>query len=48
MMCGRNVFCFRTGRHQNKEKLLFYFGLRILLPIQIQQLDIENPNNPKI
>jgi hypothetical protein len=31
------------GRHENKEKLRFYFGLRILLPIQIQLLDIENP-----
>jgi hypothetical protein len=33
---------FRAGRHENKEKRLFYFGLRILLPIQIQLLEIEN------
>jgi hypothetical protein len=32
---------FRAGRHENKEKSLFYFGLRIRLPIQIQLLDIE-------
>jgi uncharacterized pyridoxamine 5'-phosphate oxidase family protein len=31
-----------------KEKRLFYFGLRNLLPIQIQLLDTENPKNPKI
>jgi hypothetical protein len=38
---------FRAGRHENKEKRLFYFGLRILLAaIQIQLLDIENPKNP--
>jgi hypothetical protein len=34
---------FRAGKHENKEKRLFFFGLRILLPIQIQLLDIENP-----
>jgi hypothetical protein len=39
---------FQAGRHENKEKRLFYFGLRILLPIQIQLLDIVNPKNPKI
>jgi hypothetical protein len=33
---------FRAGRHENKEKRLFYFGLKILLPIQIQFLEIEN------
>jgi hypothetical protein len=38
---------FRIGRHENKEKRLFYFGLRILLPIQIQLLETENPKNPK-
>jgi hypothetical protein len=32
---------FRAGRHENKEKRRFYFGLRILLPIQIQLLEIE-------
>jgi hypothetical protein len=32
-----------AGRHESKEKCIFYFGLRILLPIQIQLLDIENP-----
>jgi hypothetical protein len=31
------------GRHENKVKLLFYFGLIILLLIQIQLLEIENP-----
>jgi hypothetical protein len=36
---------FRIGRHENKEKRLFYFGLRILLAIQIQLLKIENPKN---
>jgi hypothetical protein len=41
---------FGAGRHENKEKRLFYFGRSILLPIQIQLLDIENPENdsPKI
>jgi hypothetical protein len=39
---------FQTESHENKEKRLFYFGLRILLPIKIQLLDIENPKNPKI
>jgi hypothetical protein len=38
----------RTGRHANKEKRLCNFGVRILLPIQIQLLDIENPKNPTI
>jgi phosphatidylserine decarboxylase len=33
---------FRIGRHENKEKRLFYFGLRILLLLQIQLLDFEN------
>jgi hypothetical protein len=39
---------FQVGRHANKEKHLLYFGLRILLPIQIQLLDIKNPKNLKI
>jgi hypothetical protein len=48
-----SLFCalkthFRTGRHENKEKRLCYFGLRIFLPIQLQLLAIENPKNPKI
>jgi hypothetical protein len=38
---------FREGRHENKEKRLFYVGLKILLPIQIQLLEIENPKNSK-
>jgi hypothetical protein len=47
------LFCapkthFCIGRHENKEKCRFYFGLRILLPMQIQLLEIENPKNPKI
>jgi hypothetical protein len=35
---------FRAGRHKNKGKRCFYFGLRIriLFPIKIQLLDIEN------
>jgi hypothetical protein len=39
---------FRIGRLDNKEKRLFYFGLMILLPIQIQVLEIENTKNLKI
>jgi hypothetical protein len=39
---------FRMGRHENKEKRLVYFGLRILLPIQIQWQEIEHPENQKI
>jgi hypothetical protein len=39
---------FRIGRHESKEKRLFYFGLRIILPNQIQLYEIENPKNPKI
>jgi hypothetical protein len=35
---------FREGRHENKEKRFFYLGFRILLLIQIQLLEIENPN----
>jgi hypothetical protein len=35
-------------RHENKEKLIFYLGLRLLYPIQIQLSEIENPKNPKI
>jgi hypothetical protein len=31
------------GRHENNEKRLFFFGLRILLPIHNQLLEIENP-----
>jgi hypothetical protein len=31
-----------------KKNAFYYFGLRILLPIQIQLLDIEIPKNPKI
>jgi hypothetical protein len=38
----------RAGRHENKEKGLLYTGLRIIRPIQIQLLDIENQKNPKI
>jgi hypothetical protein len=38
---------FWAGRHENKEKRLFYFGLKILSPIQIQSLDIENPTIKK-
>jgi hypothetical protein len=26
---------FRIGRHESQEKYLFYFGLRIFVPIQI-------------
>jgi hypothetical protein len=32
---------FRIGRHENKEERLFYFGLRILMQIQIQLLAID-------
>jgi hypothetical protein len=39
---------FRERIHENKEKRLLYFGVRIPLPIQIQLLDIENPKNLKI
>jgi hypothetical protein len=39
---------FRAGRHENKEKRLFYFDLKILLQIQIQLLDIENLKDLKI
>jgi hypothetical protein len=38
---------FRTGRHAIKETHLFYIGLRIILPIQIQLLDIKNPKIQK-
>jgi hypothetical protein len=33
---------FQAGRHEIEEKRLFYFGLRILSPIQIKLLDMEN------
>jgi hypothetical protein len=39
---------FRIGRRENKEKRLFYFAIIILLPIQIQLLDLENPKDPKM
>jgi hypothetical protein len=32
---------FQAGRRENKAKRLFYFGLRIILPIQIHLLEIE-------
>jgi hypothetical protein len=32
-----------AGSHENKEKRLSCFGLRLLLPVQIQLLEIENP-----
>jgi hypothetical protein len=38
----------RPGRHEKKEKRRLYFGLRIILSIQIQLFDIENPKDPKI
>jgi hypothetical protein len=38
----------KLGIMKIKTKRLFYFGLRILLPIQIPLLDIENPKYPKI
>jgi hypothetical protein len=38
---------FRAGRHENKEKRLFYFALGILLSIQIQLLDTEKPKKSK-
>jgi hypothetical protein len=39
---------FSKGRRENKEKRLFYFAIIILLPIQIQLLDLENPKDPKM
>jgi hypothetical protein len=42
---GPKNFIPGAGRRENEEKRLFYFGLRILLPIQIHLLDIENPKN---
>jgi hypothetical protein len=39
---------FRRGRHENNEKRLFYFGLRILLQIQCQFLDIRKSKISKI
>jgi hypothetical protein len=33
---------FRIGRQENKDKHVFFFGLRIVLPIQIQLFEIEN------
>jgi hypothetical protein len=39
---------FSAGRHENKGKRHFSFVFRILLQIQIQLLDFENPKNLKI
>jgi hypothetical protein len=39
---------FPGRKHENKEKRLFYFSLRILLPIQIQLLNIKKSNKSKI
>jgi hypothetical protein len=39
---------FRIGRHENKVKHLFYFGLAIILPNQIQLLDIETIKKRKL
>jgi hypothetical protein len=33
---------FRIGKQENKETRIFYIDFRILLPIQIQLLGIEN------
>jgi hypothetical protein len=38
----------QIGRQENKEKRLFYFDLRIRLPIQISLFEIKNPKNLKI
>jgi hypothetical protein len=38
---------FWALRHE-KEKRIYYVGLRIILPIQIQLLNIENPKKSKI
>jgi hypothetical protein len=38
---------FPIERHENKEKSRLYFGHIILLPIQSQLFEIENPKNPK-
>jgi hypothetical protein len=38
----------RVRRHENTGKHLFYFGLRIIVLIQIQLLEIENPKKSKI
>jgi hypothetical protein len=42
------TFYFLTGRHKNKGKCPCYFYRTILLSIQIQLLDIENPYISKI
>jgi hypothetical protein len=47
LFCAPNTH-FWAGRHENKEKRTYYFGLRILLPIKIQVLDVENPKKSKI
>jgi hypothetical protein len=39
---------FRIKRYENKEARLCYFDLRILLPIQMQLVEIENPKKRKI
>jgi hypothetical protein len=39
--------CFLVQRRE-EEKRLFYYGLRIILPIQIQWKEIGNPKHPKI
>jgi hypothetical protein len=38
----------RAGRHENKVKRIFYFGLRILWLILAQLLEIESLKNSKI
>jgi hypothetical protein len=39
---------FSIGRREKKKKRLSTLALEFFLPIQIQLLGIENPNNPKI
>jgi hypothetical protein len=45
LLFGPKKAPFWAERHENKDKRSSYFGHRILLPIQIQLLDIENPKN---
>jgi hypothetical protein len=44
---GQKLISGQEGM-KKKEKRLFYFGLRIRLPIKIQLLEIDSPKNPKV
>jgi hypothetical protein len=42
------IYLSHIDLFEGKKFLVFFFGLRIFLPIQTKLFDIENQKNPKI